>query len=37
VINDGKMGGFTKTVYDTLTGIQYGQIPDPFGWVTEIG
>jgi branched-chain amino acid aminotransferase len=36
VVNNGAMGDFTKKAYDTLTGIQYGQLEDPFGWVMKI-
>lgn len=32
VINDGKTGDLSKKLYDTLTGIQTGELPDPFGW-----
>ena len=35
-IQDGQMGKFTKTAYDTLTGIQFGRLEDPFGWVVEL-
>ena len=31
-INGGKMGPITKMLYDTVTGIQYGTAPDPYGW-----
>ena len=31
-INGGKMGAVTKMLYDTITGIQYGTAPDPYGW-----
>ena len=31
-INGGKMGPVTKFLYDTITGIQYGTLPDPYGW-----
>ncbi len=31
-INDGKMGEITKMLYDTITGIQYGKLEDPYGW-----
>lgn len=37
-INGGKMGAITKMLYDTVTGIQYGMLPDEYGWrkiVTE--
>ena len=36
VVNGGKMGEATQRFYDTLTGIQYGRIPDKFGWTVEI-
>lgn len=36
VISNGKIGELTQTLYDTLVGIQYGRLPDPFGWVTEV-
>ena len=26
------MGAITKMLYDTITGIQYGTLPDPYGW-----
>ncbi|MEJ2201145.1 MAG: branched-chain amino acid aminotransferase [Desulfuromonadaceae bacterium] len=32
-IGDGTMGELTAKLYQTLTGIQYGQIADPHGWV----
>ena len=32
-LGDGKPGEFTMKLYDTLTGIQYGRIPDRHGWV----
>lgn len=31
---DGKPGPWSKKLYDTLTGIQYGDIEDKHGWVT---
>ena len=33
VINDFKTGPLTQKLYDTLTGIQWGKLPDKFGWV----
>ncbi|MCI8459110.1 MAG: branched-chain amino acid aminotransferase [Clostridia bacterium] len=36
VINGGKMGEISRMAYDTLTGIQTGVLPDPFGWVVRI-
>ncbi len=31
-----KIGPFAKKMYDTITGIQYGKIDDPFGWTHPI-
>jgi len=36
VINGGKIGELTQKLYDNLTGIQWGRIPDPFGWVVKV-
>ncbi len=36
VINDGKIGQISQMLYDTLTGIQWGTIEDPFGWTMKI-
>ncbi|SEQ52149.1 branched-chain amino acid aminotransferase [Piscibacillus halophilus] len=36
VFNGGKTGTLAKKLYDTLTGIQYGQIDDPFNWVEKV-
>ncbi len=36
VINEGKTGKIAKRLYDTLTGIQYGKIEDPFNWIEKI-
>lgn len=35
-INDGKIGALSQKLYDTITGIQTGALPDPYGWVYEI-
>lgn len=35
-VNGGKMGKITKTLYDTITGIQYGRCADTHGWLTHI-
>ncbi|GHV38465.1 branched-chain-amino-acid aminotransferase 2 [Clostridia bacterium] len=35
-INGGKIGELSQRLYDTLTGIQYGEIKDDFGWVREV-
>ncbi len=31
-INQGRIGPFSQRLYDEITGIQYGERPDPFGW-----
>lgn len=35
-INDGKIGELSHKLYDSLTGIQWGKQPDPFGWVVDV-
>ncbi len=35
-INDNKIGKISQMLYDTMTGIQWGKIPDEFGWIKEI-
>jgi branched-chain amino acid aminotransferase len=35
-INDGQMGEAASRLYDTLTGIQYGRLPDKFNWMIRI-
>src|SRR5690625_4372951 len=36
VINDHKTGEIAKKLYDTLTGIQYGKLEDPFDWIVNV-
>lgn len=36
-VADGKTGPLARRLYDEITGIQYGQKPDPYGWVVKIG
>ena len=36
VINDGKIGEVSQMLYDTLTGIQYGKLEDPFEWIVRV-
>ena len=36
VFNHGKIGALTQQLYDTLTGIQYGRLPDPHGWSVAV-
>jgi branched-chain amino acid aminotransferase len=35
-VGDGGVGGVTREVYDALTGIQNGRLPDPFGWMRRV-
>lgn len=36
VIGGGQIGELTMRFYNTLTGLQWGRIPDTHGWVTEV-
>ncbi|MFC5590651.1 branched-chain amino acid aminotransferase [Sporosarcina soli] len=36
IVNNGETGELSKKLYDVLTGIQTGELEDPFGWVTEV-
>ena len=36
VINDGKIGAISQKLYDNLTGIQWGRLPDTLGWTVRI-
>lgn len=36
-INGGRIGPFSQRLYDEITGIQYGERHDPFGWRYELG
>ena len=35
-INGGKIGAVTQKLYDTLTGIQWGRLPDDMNWTTKV-
>ena len=35
-VNDFKIGELTQKLYDTLTGIQWGKLPDKYGWTVEV-
>ncbi|MDR0310756.1 MAG: branched-chain amino acid aminotransferase [Acidobacteriota bacterium] len=35
-VGDGGIGPLSRKLYDTLTGIQWGSLPDPFGWTCEV-
>ena len=36
LINDFKTGELTQKLYDTLTGIQWGKLPDKFNWIHKV-
>ena len=36
IVSGGKIGEVTQMLYDTLTGIQWSRIDDPFGWVVPV-
>lgn len=36
IVNNGQTGELSQKLYDTLTGIQKGSIPDPYGWMVEV-
>lgn len=36
LINDGQIGSVTHKLYDTLTGIQWGKLPDELGWTVKV-
>lgn len=35
-IGDGKIGQLSQKLYDTITGIQWGKLDDPYGWSVTI-
>jgi branched-chain amino acid aminotransferase len=35
-VNGGKIGDVSQKLYDTLTGIQWGRLPDEFGWTVSV-
>ena len=35
-INNGEIGTISQHLYDTLTGIQWGRLPDEFGWTVKV-
>lgn len=35
-INNGAIGELTQQLYDTLTGLQFGEVADTHGWITEV-
>ena len=37
IINEGKIGELSQKLYDTITGIQTGTLPDEKGWRVKVG
>ncbi|MFC3038751.1 branched-chain amino acid aminotransferase [Virgibacillus xinjiangensis] len=35
-VNEGEIGNVAKRLYDTMSGIQYGKVEDPFGWIVKV-
>lgn len=35
-INNNEIGTISQMLYDTMTGIQWGKIPDEYGWIVKI-
>lgn len=35
-VNDGKIGDVARKVYDTITGIQSGELEDTYGWIQKV-
>jgi len=36
IINNGEIGPVSHSLYDTITGIQSGHLPDPYGWTVKL-
>jgi branched-chain amino acid aminotransferase len=36
IINDGNAGPLAQKLYQTITDIQYGRVPDKYGWLTYV-
>ena len=36
IFQDGKIGPVAQKLYDTLTGIQYGRLPDENNWIVKL-
>jgi branched-chain amino acid aminotransferase len=36
ILSGGQVGKLTLKLYEILTGIQYGRLPDPHGWVESV-
>ena len=35
-INNGEIGEISQMLYDKITGMQFGKLPDEFGWTVEV-
>ena len=35
-VNGGQIGALSQELYDTITGIQSGALPDPYGWTVQL-
>ena len=35
-INNNKIGAISQKLYDTMTGMQYGKLPDDMGWIEKL-
>ena len=35
-INEGRIGALSQRLFDALTGIQTGTLPDPYGWIVKV-
>ena len=35
-LSDGQIGEISQTLYDNITGIEYTDVADPFGWVVKV-
>ena len=35
-INGNKIGEISQKLYDTMTGMQYGKLPDEMGWIVPL-
>ncbi|MFC4023977.1 branched-chain amino acid aminotransferase [Oceanobacillus longus] len=36
IVNEGKTGEISQKIFDTITGIQYGKMEDPFNWIVNV-
>jgi len=36
IVSGGEIGPLAQSLYDTITGIQYGQQPDTYGWTVRV-